>query len=595
MVDRRCLSAVSAARIFRLIVVISGIMTADGVSKGLAHFGPGLLPSDRYCPFHIFPMHENALHETILLVLGLLFAMLLLVMLSQKLRISYPIFLVLAGLGLGFVPGLPPITINPDLIFLIFLPPLLYQAAWETSWQDFWRWKRPIALLAFGLVFFTSTIVAYLSQAMIPGFTLSLGFLLGGIISPPDAVAATSVLKGVKVPRRVTSILEGESLINDASSLIVFRFALAAVVSGTFVWQQAATSFVLASAMGLAIGLAVAYGFYLLHRYLPTTPSINTVLTFLAPYVMYLLAEEFHFSGVLAVVSGGLLLSQKSHRVFDANTRLQANSVWASVGFVLNGLVFILIGLELPVAVQGLGTYSLWQAISYGLVISLIVILIRLLWMYPAAFLPRWLFRSIRESEPSPGWQGPLIIGWAGMRGVVSLASALSVPLLLSNGAAFPQRNLILFITFVVILVTLVFQGLSLPALIRLAGVTESEERTPPEAQEAGIRLRLRRVALAHLAENYEADMRENELIAALQHRMQAEAQRTGNLLEALDYDETKRLALQRYHHVLLAVLHVQREELLVLRREDVFDEEMLRHQEAQLDLDEAKISHMPH
>ncbi|TGE05447.1 Na+/H+ antiporter [Hymenobacter fodinae] len=540
-------------------------------------------------------MSETALHESILLVLGLLFVMLLLVMLSQKLRMSYPIFLVVAGLALSFIPGLPRIVIDPDLIFLIFLPPLLYQAAWETAWKDFWRWKRPILLLAFGLVFFTSTIVAYVSRAMIPGFTLPLGFLLGGIISPPDAVAATSVLKGIKVPRRVTSILEGESLINDASSLIVFRFALAAVVSGTFSAHQAATSFLLVSTMGLVVGLVVAYGFYLIHRFFPTTPSINTVLTFIAPYVMYLLAEEFHFSGVLAVVSGGLLLSHLSHRVFDADTRLQANSVWASVGFVLNGLVFILIGLELPVAVEGLGTYSLQQAIAYGGAISLIIILIRLLWMYPAAFVPRWLSRGIRTNETSPGWQGPLIIGWAGMRGVVSLASALSVPLLLSNGQAFPQRNLILFITFVVILVTLVFQGLTLPLIIRLTGVAEIEESMPTDAQEAGIRLRLRHVALAHMDQHYGRDMQQNELIKALQQRMQAEAQRTGNLLEALDYDETKRQALKRYHQVLLDVLRVQREELFVLRHEDVFDEEMLRHQEAQLDLDEAKISHMPH
>ncbi|MCB2409233.1 Na+/H+ antiporter [Hymenobacter lucidus] len=540
-------------------------------------------------------MHETTLHETILLVLGLLFAMLLLVMLGQKLRISYPIFLVLAGLALSFVPGLPLVVISPELIFLIFLPPLLYQAAWDTSWKDFWRWKRPIALLAFGLVFFTSTIVAYVSRAMIPGFTLPLGFLLGGIISPPDAVAATSVLKGIKVPRRVTSILEGESLINDASSLIVFRFALAAVVSGAFSWHEAATTFLLASGMGLVVGLAVGYGFYLIHKYLPTTPSINTVLTFIAPYVMYLLAEEFHFSGVLAVVSGGLMLSYHSHRVFDADTRLQTNSVWASVGFALNGLVFILIGLELPVAVQGLGNYSLRQAITYGLIVSAIVIIIRMVWMFPAAFVPRWLFRSIRTRETSPGWQGPVIIGWAGMRGVVSLASALSVPLLLSNGQAFPQRNLILFITFVVILVTLVFQGLTLPAIIRFTGVADTEERMPTDEQEAGIRLRLRHVALAHLAREYAADIQENEMVSALQHRMQAEAQRTGNLLEALDYDETKRQALQRYHQVLLDVLQVQREELFVLRAEDVFEEEMLRHQEAQLDLDEAKISHMPH
>ncbi|UOR04614.1 Na+/H+ antiporter [Hymenobacter aerilatus] len=540
-------------------------------------------------------MLPDNLHATILLILGLLLAMLLLVMLGQKLRISYPIFLVLAGLALSFVPGLPRVVIDPDLIFLIFLPPLLYQAAWETSWKDFWRWKRPILLLALGLVFFTSTLVAYASRRLIPGFTLPLGFLLGGIISPPDAVAATSVLRGVQVPRRITSILEGESLINDASSLIVFRFALATVLSGTFVWQEAISSFLLVSGMGVVVGLVMAHGFYLMHRYLPTTPSINTVLTFIAPYGMYLVAEEFHFSGVLAVVSGGLLMSFRSHRVFDADTRLQANSVWASVGFALNGLVFILIGLELPQVVEGLGSYSLPQAITYGLLISALVILIRLLWLFPAAFVPRWLSAGIRRRETSPGWQGPVVIGWAGMRGVVSLASALSVPLLLADGQAFPQRNLILFITFVVILVTLVFQGLTLPLVIRLSGVGQLEEHIPAEEQEAGIRLRLRRVALAYMAEHYTADVQHNELIRALQQRMQAEAQRTGNLLEALDYDETKRQALQRYHQVLLQVLRVQREELFVLRREDVFDEEMLRHQEAQLDLDEAKISHMPH
>jgi Na+/H+ antiporter len=535
------------------------------------------------------------MHEKILLILGLLFAMLLLVMMGQKLRISYPIFLVLGGLALSFIPGLPHLIIDPDLIFLIFLPPLLYEAAWYTSWREFWRWRRPIGLLAFGLVFFTSTIVAYVSRALIPGFTLPLGFLLGGIISPPDAVAATSVLKGIKVPRRITAILEGESLINDASSLIVFRFALAAVVSGTFVLQQAATTFLLVSGMGIVMGLAVAHGFYLIHRYLPTTPSINTVLTFLAPYAMYLLAEQFHFSGVLAVVSGGLLMSFHSHRVFDANTRLQTASVWASVGFVLNGLVFILIGLQLPVAVEGLGTYSLSQAITYGLIISAIIILIRLLWMYPAAFVPRWWSYTIRTTEVSPGWQGPLILGWAGMRGVVSLASALSVPLLLANGQAFPQRNLMLFITFVVILVTLVFQGLTLPALIRFTGITDVDNYVPADEQEAGIRLRLRQAALAHLSRHYSADVEQNELIRALQQRMQAEAQRTGNLLEKLDYDETQRHALQRYHQVLLDVLHVQREELSELRRQDLFEDHMLRHQEAQLDLDEAKISHMPH
>ena len=529
-------------------------------------------------------------HSLLLLILGLLFAVFLLVMLGQKLGISYPIFLVLGGLALSFVPGLPRVAIAPDLIFLIFLPPLLYEAAWMTSWNDFWRWRRPIGLLAFGLVAFTALIVAYVARAVIPGFTLALGFLLGGIISPPDAVAATSVLRGIRVPRRVTAILEGESLINDASSLIVFRFALLAVLSGTFGWQQAAGSFLLVSGLGLAVGLGVAYGFFLIHKYLPTTPSINTVLTLMAPYVMYLLAEELHCSGVLAVVSGGLLLSHLSHRVFDANTRLQANGVWASVSFVLNGLVFILIGLQLPIAVGGLGSYSLGQAIAYGLLMSGLVIVIRLLWMYPAAFIPRWLSRRVRASEPSPGWQGTLVLGWAGMRGVVSLASALSVPLLGAGGQAFPQRNLILFITFVVILVTLVLQGLTLPALIRFTRLVERDNRTPLEAQEVGVRRVLRLAAVKHLQRRYPTELAANELIARLHQRLETEISLTTRTLNALETDQSGRDILRQYHRVLLDVLQIEREALAHLRHHDAFDEEVLRQQEAQLDLDEAKV-----
>jgi CPA1 family monovalent cation:H+ antiporter len=249
------------------------------------------------------------LHHNMLLVLGLLFAMCLLFMLSQKIRVSYPIFLVIGGLLIGFIPGMPVISIDPEIIFLIFLPPILYEAAWFTSWHEFWKWKRAIGFLAFGMVFITSICVAFASSALIPGFTLALGFLLGGIISPPDAVAATSVLKGLKVPKRFTAILEGESLVNDASSLIVFRFALVAVMTGHFVLQEAVVSFFVAAIMGVAVGISIGAAIYLLQRFLPTTPSLDTVMTVITPYVMYLAAEQFHFSGVLAVVSGGLFLS----------------------------------------------------------------------------------------------------------------------------------------------------------------------------------------------------------------------------------------------------------------------------------------------
>ena len=303
-------------------------------------------------------------------------------MLSQKLRISYPIFLVIGGLLVSFIPGTPHISLNPDMVFTLFLPPLLYEAAWNTSWNDFWKSRRPVSLLAFGLVIFTSAIIAYATTWFIPGFTLALGFLLGGIVSPPDAVAATSVLKDLSIPKRAIAILEGESLINDASSLIVMRFAIAAIVSGQFVLHKAVGDFFLVSIMGIVIGLAVAHLFYLVFRFLPTTASIDTALSFMAPYLMYIVAEQFHFSGVLAVVSGGLFLSYRASDFFNFNSRMQGTAVWGTLVFLLNGLVFILIGLQLPLIVIALEGYSIKDAVIYGFIISAITIAVRLLWVF---------------------------------------------------------------------------------------------------------------------------------------------------------------------------------------------------------------------
>lgn len=248
--------------------------------------------------------------ETLLYVISLLFAVMLLVILGQKLKIAFPIFLVIGGLFISLIPGTPLIEISPDLIFLIFLPPLLYEAAWYTSWPNFWKMRWPIILHGFGLVIVTSAIIAYLSEKLVPRFTLSIGLLLGGIISPPDAVAASSVLKYFKIPKKVKTILEGESLVNDAASLTVFRFAIVAVVSGTFVLHKAATAFVMVTIMGIIIGLVIAQIIYYVHKLFSTTTNIATALTLITPYIMYLTAEHFHYSGVLAVVSGGLFLFQ---------------------------------------------------------------------------------------------------------------------------------------------------------------------------------------------------------------------------------------------------------------------------------------------
>lgn len=531
------------------------------------------------------------MHNTLLQFLLLLSAAFLLILLARKLKIAYPIFLVLAGLVISNIPGMPVIKIEPDLIFLIFLPPLLYEAAWWTSWNEFWKWKRPIALLAFGLVFFTSTVVAYSVTSIIPGFTLATGFLLGGIISPPDAIAATSVLKSVKVPKRILTILEGESLVNDASSLIVFRFALAAAIAGQFSFQQASVSFVTVTAMGILIGLAVAHVVYLVHRFLPTTASIDSAFTLISPYLMYLAAEEFHFSGVMAVVSGGLFLSYRSHEVFtDGQSRLQTINVWSTVSIILNGLVFILIGLELPAIVKGLEGYSLYEASKYGLLVSALVVAIRMLWIYPSTFIPRWLFKSVRKNEPEPGWKGSFIIGWAGMRGVVSLAAALSLPIMLENGKPFPERNLIIFITFVVILVTLVFQGLTLPIIVKVIKIDELDESVPEEQQEAEIRILLIETALERMELKHKLAMDGNELLSAFKVELQTNLVHSNRRMECLECVEKDHEQLKVYRTVMKDIYKVQRQALYKLRKEKRYADEAIRKEELQVDISEIKI-----
>lgn len=535
------------------------------------------------------------MHHNLLLILSLLFAVFLLVMLAQRIKIAYPIFLVLAGLGISFIPGIPLLHLDPELIFLIFLPPLLYEAAWYTSWNDFWKWKRPIALLAFGLVFFTSVVVAYASSSLIPGFTLALGFLLGGIVSPPDAVAAATVLKGMSVPKRVMTILEGESLVNDASSLIVFKFALAAVLTGTFSMHEATAQFFLVAGMGIAIGLAGAYILYITHRFLPTTPAIDAALTVMTPYILFLAAEQIHYSGVMAVVSGGLFMSYRAHEVFKTgSTRMNMLGVWTTMIFVMNALVFVLIGLELPEIIAGLGAYSLADGVTYGLAISAIVIALRFLWVYPAAHVPRWLSAKARQ-DPSPGWKGPLVISWAGMRGVVSLATALSIPMLMSDGIAFPQRNLIIFITFVVIFVTLVVQGLTLPFVIKLIRLKEIDVIIPEEEQQAAIQLRLDNVALKLLDEKFADSLKENELVGFYKSSLEGRVRNTEARLQSLECVETEQQEIERYHTVLLTIYQQHRKELFRLRKEKHYSDEAIRKAELQLDLDELKITGAEH
>jgi Na+/H+ antiporter len=516
----------------------------------------------------------------------LILIILALVMLANKLKVAYPIVLVIGGLLLSFTALFPNVSIHPEFIFFIFLPPLLYEAAWQVSWKQFHKFRRVIMSFAFPVVILTSSVVAFAANALIPGFTLALGFLLGGIVSPPDAVSASTIMRQVKVPKNLLTILEGESLLNDASSLIVFRFALVAILTGQFIFQEAAVNFVLVIFLGAGIGLAVGYIFYAIHKWLPTTPGIEIILTLVTPYCMYYAAEYFHYSGVLAVVCGGLLLSSKRNSMLSYESRMQGVNVWSNFVFVLNGLIFFLIGLQLPSITSQLGDTSLSTAIWYGLAISGVLIITRILCAYGAVVVTRIMSRFIKVADANPGYRGPLLLGWAGMRGVVSLAAALSIPLLTESGEAFPYRNLILFITFIVILVTLVGQGLTLPWLIRKLNLPD-RNAIPAEKQELIIQKKMSLISRNHLHEHH-AEKLSDKHLENLVARLELDVMRFEEAIAKSETTHTNPLA--EFGAVYLEVLEAQRKLLNEMNRKMEFDEELIRKYLSLIDLEEHKI-----
>ena len=513
--------------------------------------------------------------------LSLILVILLLIMFSRKIKVAYPVVLVLAGLGISFIPGLPSLHIEAEMIFILFLPPLLYDAAWQISWKELWKWRRIIGSFAFLVVFFTAFAVALTVNYFIPGFSLALGFLLGAIVSPPDAVSAGAILKFVKIPRNISYILEGESLLNDASSLIVFQFALIAVATGQFVWHDAALSLLWMLTGGTGIGLAIGYAFMKSHKYLPTDANIDIVLTILAPYIMYIAAESVHSSGVLSVVSGGLLLSNYRLVFLSSSSRLRSFNVWESLSFVLNGLVFMFIGLDLPQITAGLDGVSISTAIGYGILVTGVLILARFISAFAAVGVTLIARNYITVADArNPGFKGPLLIGWSGMRGVVSLAAALSIPVYLDNGSAFPQRNLILFITFVVILVTLVLQGLTLPYLIRKLNLTDHDHPLPEKDVYNNIKKQLTHHALNYLNTNYSQELDKQPMLRQMARKWQDTDQSTDGIWIT---EESK--------IVYLDLLNQQRKWLINKNKEDGdVDEEIIRKHLLYLDLEEEKL-----
>jgi CPA1 family monovalent cation:H+ antiporter len=522
---------------------------------------------------------------------GLLLTVAVLAMLARKLHIPYPILFVIGGLLLGWIPGLPPVRLNPNLVFFLFLPPLLFPAALFTSWRDFRLNLRPISLLAIGLVLFTTVAVAYLAHYFMH-IPLAAGFVLGAIISPPDAIAATAIAERLKVPRRIVTILEGESLVNDATALVAYGFAVAAVRTGTFSLAPAVGQFFIVGIGGILIGLAVGWLAQQFHKRVDDAP-IEITVSLLTPFVAYLCAERLGVSGVLAVVTAGLYLGRRMPELLTFKTRLQGGPVWEMVEFLLNGFVFILIGLQLPAVLHALSGHdiSIHRLVAYALFISLAVILIRLLWVFPAAYLPRMLFKSIRDRDPYPSWRHVTIIGWTGMRGVVSLAAALAIPLTMDKtpaGPPFPSRDLILFLTFIVILATLVVQGLSLPLLIRWLGVKDDGSM---EKEEREARLKANQAALARLnqigeSEPVKADALQRLRVEYEDHIRQVEGAEPENAGTKL------RLFSSEYEHLSYEALLVERQTILQLRNENVISDEVLRHIQRDIDLAEARLRH---
>jgi Na+/H+ antiporter len=516
----------------------------------------------------------------------------------DKLKLPNPVFLVLVGLIIGFIPVLPDLVMDPEVVFLVFLPPLLYDAAFRTSWHDFKTNIRPISALGISLVFFTTIAVAVTAHYFIPMFSWPLAFLLGAIISPPDAAAATGIIKGLGLNKHVISILEGESLVNDASALIAYRFALAACISGSFLFWQAGWQFLLVTGGGIGIGLVVGYLFIVIHKKIINYPIVETSLTLLTPFLSYLAAEEAHTSGILAVVSTGLLLSWRSQEIFSYQTRMRTRVVWDTLLFLLNGFIFILIGLQLPGILKQLTHYKLSTIIGYGLIISVVTILIRMIWVFAGAYSFRFFNRGKKHNDALPdkdrygNWKNVLIVAWTGTRGVISMASALALPLTLYNGKAFPQRHLIIFVCFVVIFVTLVVQGFSLPLLIRILGVKPSnnEDKEAKELQLYVVNSTLHFI-------DYDFDPQPEERIrTALKKKYE---QLAGKLVKEIkthtrNEKREEQLPVRTLTDMQKAQIEIgrfQRELLLKLHKEGQFSDIAIRQVERDMDIDELKLN----
>jgi len=513
-----------------------------------------------------------------------------LAVLAKRLRIPYPISFTIGGIVLAFTRHLPHPHVEPETIMLLVVPPLLYSAAWQTDWVALRRNARPIAFLAVGLVIFTMLVVGVVVHATLPDFTWPLAFTLGAIVSPPDAVAAEAIFERLAIPQRLAAIISGECLMNDATALVLYRFAIAAAVSGAFSLARASVAFVIVAAVGILVGIAAAFLLEGILRLIGRLgfgdAMIASVVFLLAPFAAYLPAEELHVSGVLAAVSAGILLSRRSTSFIDPETRVLGTSVWRLLTFVLNAFAFLLIGIELPGIIEVLVPHVRDYAL-YGLLVSVTVIVVRIAWIFPATYLPRLLSRRLRERDPYPAWQQVAVMSWAGMRGIVSLAIALALPYTLGD-QPFTQRSVTIFFTFCVIFVTLVLQGLTLGPLIEWLGVTETSRS---RRREASLRIRALEAGIARL-EAGDA-IRKSPLEREIADRILDEYHQRINVLrgkvsedEAIEEKET-RLDRRLQNEALAA----ERRAILAMRSAGEIPDDIYRSIEYDLDLATLRLS----
>ncbi len=523
-------------------------------------------------------------YNAFLVVFVLLVAVVVLASIANWVRVPYAVLLVTGGLLLGYVPGLPSITLDPQLVLFVFLPPLIYSSAWFTSWRDFHANVRSILVLAIGLVLATTTIVAAIGHFML-GIPWAVAFVLGALVSPTDAVAASATVQRLGVARRLVTVIEGESMVNDATGLVTYRFAVAAVVSGTFTLWQAGFQFVLSGIGGILIGLVVAWPVAWLHRHLDDATREITI-TLLTPFAAYLLADLFGLSGVLAVLAAGLYLSRQSSTFFSANTRLRADSFWNVLVFVLNGLLFILVGLQLHAILNSLGHESPGMLVWSAVIVTATVIIVRLGWIFLATPGLRALARLHVISTPTFTRAEALILGWSGMRGGVSLAAALALPVTLASGAPFPSRNLLIFLTFGVILGTLIGQGLTLEPLIHALGIQTDNT----EARETLLARRaLTEAALTQLDELSMDDGLNPDAVTRERTRYEMQLADLSVSPDGVSLDQVRENS-PALRQVRQSVLRAQRAKLILLRNRGKIDDGVLRRLEYDLDLEEQHL-----